>query len=139
MSKFEKLNDPVVARDGTFVSGQCMVKFCNYGFVTSRKWTQVYLTLLDGIVRIYDSEDSCTANPQSYVMQIVMGRHHEASEYKTKNYSKDPTKVIDFYCFYIQVDNGVLAATRQLKVASADPGFIERLVKCIDLHTRGNR
>ena len=133
---YATLNDPTTdAGEGGFVSGKANVKLCNFGFVTSKKWIQAYITIVDGIFRLYDSQDSCVANPQSFVHQIVLGSKHQASEAKKKNYSTDPLKIIEFFCFYIQIDNGALLPTRLIKIGSADPSFIEKVIKCIDLHT----
>ena len=118
----------------TFI-GKVVIKFCNMGFVTSRKWTAAYLTIVDGIVRLYDSIETCPTNSQNSALNIVLGNKHQASLAKKKNYSKDPMKVIEFFCFYIQIDNGVLLPTRLLKIGSPDPGLIENIIRCIDIHT----
>ncbi len=47
----------------------------------------------------------------------------------------DKLKIVDFFCFYIEIDNGIFFPTRLVKVGSADPGTVERLVKAIDLNT----
>jgi hypothetical protein len=133
---YQSLHDPVTSTDeSAFVAGKVVIKFCNMGFVTSRKWTSAYMTIIDGIVRIYDSIETCHANQQNYVLQIALGRKHQASIAKKKNYSMDPTKVIEFFCFYIQLDNGAFLPTRLIKIGSPDPGLVERIIKCIDINT----
>ena len=133
---YEALNDPVINTDESgFQAGKIVCKLCSFGFVVSKKWTSTYITILDGIVKIYDSEESCRSNPLNTVFQIVLSSRHRASEVKKKNYSQDKLKIIEFYCFYIEIDNGIFASTRLLKIGSPDPGIIERLVRCIDLMT----
>lgn len=132
---YTSLDDPVdAAVPEGFCAGKFMIKFCSMGLVTSSKWSTVWITLGDGILRVYDSEDSCSANAQSYVLQILLGKRHRASEVKTKNYSDNPLRVIDFFCFYIQLDNGIFQPTRQLKVASTDPKLVENFVASVDLN-----
>ena len=133
---YATLNDPATTDERGFVAAKIACKLCNMGFVTSKKWTSAYMTILDGIVKIYDSKESCEANPINPVMQIVLGSRHQASEVKKKNYSQDNLKIIEFFCFYVQTDNGMFGPTRLLKIGSPDPGTIERLVKCIDIHTQ---
>ena len=133
---YESLNDPVLTSDeGAFQAGKVVCKLCSMGFVASKKWTAAYITILDGIVKIYDSLESCQANPLNPVLQIVLGSRHRASAVKKKNYSQDKLKIIEFFCFYIEIDNGIFAPTRLIKLASPDPVIVERLVKCVDVHT----
>lgn len=130
------LNDPDhFDNPKAFVDANVCIKICSMGFVTSKKWIQAYLTIVDGIVRIYDSKESCHANPQAFVQQIVLGAKHQASIAKKKNYASDPTKVIEFFTFNIEIDNGVLLPTKLIKIGSPDPQIIERIIKCIDIHT----
>jgi hypothetical protein len=133
---YEQLNDPVInADESAFVAGDIVIKLCNMGFVTSRKWISAYITIIDGIVRIYDSKETCQANAQNSALQIVLGHHHQASVAKRKNYSKDPLKVIEFFTFYIQIDNGALLPLRLVKIGSPDGGLIERMTKAVDINT----
>lgn len=134
---YETLHDPVAADEDAFSASPVVVKFCNMGFVSSKKWTSAYVTIVDGVVRLYDSKESCLSDPQSSILKIVLTRHHMASEVKRKNYSPDKSHVLELFQFYIEIDNGIFAATRLIKIASPEPVIIEKMVKCIDLHTSG--
>lgn len=110
-----------------------LYNFINYCYISSISCS-CYITIVDGIVRIYDTEEICQSNPLSYAFQVVLGSKHQASQAKRKNYSTDPLKVLELYCFYIEIDNGIFASTRLVKIGSPDPALIERLIKCIDYH-----
>lgn len=128
-ANYEQMNDMHTVGENNFhfTSGKCMIKLCNMGFVTSKKWVPVYLTLFDGIIKIYDSRESCLANPHNSILQIQLSRKHVVSDIQTKDYSQNRMKVINFHCFYISTDNGIFAPGRLLKVASLERGFVEQL------------
>mmetsp|Transcript_7790 Transcript_7790/g.6963 ORF Transcript_7790/g.6963 Transcript_7790/m.6963 type:complete len:138 (+) Transcript_7790:87-500(+) len=131
---YQELNDPNINDPHAFVSASVSIRFCNMGFVTSKKWSSAYMTILDGIVKFYDSEESCQSNPLSHFLLITLGSKHQASEVKRKNYqSQDKRSVIEFFTFYIQIDNGIFLPTRLIKIGSPIPSIIEKIVKCIDV------
>jgi len=135
MSSYGSLGDHARTHDEeAFADAKVAVKFCNFGLVTSRKWNAAYVTVLDGIVNVYDSKESCVENPQSQVLQISLatkGTRH--SPIKVKNYSKDPLKVIEFHCFNIEIDNGMFAAAKMIKIGCFDRADAEKLCKAIRL------
>ena len=59
MARYAQLNDPIGPEDRTFAAGKVVVKFCNFGMVTSQKWVSAYVTILDGVFRLYDCQESC--------------------------------------------------------------------------------
>lgn len=140
-SNNEDYSDNSESGDGAraFASATIVSKFCNFGMVTSKKWVSTYLTILDGSVRLYDSQESCVNNPKSFALEIVLGKNHRASEITRKNYSQDKMKIIDFYCFYVEIDNGIFSPSKLLKIGSLDQHIAKSIVDCITLHTRSFR
>lgn len=133
-NRFEQLRDaPALDEEESFASGKVMIKFCSIGIVTSRKWVSAYLTVVDSVVKIYDSKESCLANPQSFVLKIVLDKTHCVSDIKRKNYSQNKLKIIDFYCFYIQIDNGIFSPSRLVKIGCLDELQALTLVNSIKL------
>jgi hypothetical protein len=61
MSNYAQLRDPPGgnADERAFAAGKVVAKFCNFGIVTSHKWISAYVTILDGVFRLYDSQESC--------------------------------------------------------------------------------
>jgi hypothetical protein len=118
----------------THASGKVMSKFCTLGFVTSKKWVSTYITVLEGKVRIYDSKESCIEDPLNYVLNINLSKNHRVSPIKRKNYSQIKLKIIDFFCFYIELDNGIFDATRLIKIGCLDQLQAESIAKCIKLN-----
>ena len=137
MASYGKMGDPVVSDEASFASAKVVTKFCSMGFVSSRKWTFAYLTILDGVVRMYESKEACEANNQNTIMEIVLQRGYRASPIKKKDYSQDPLKIIEFYCFYIEVDEGIFAALRKLKVGCSDLAVAEKLCRTINANSIG--
>lgn len=135
MSSYGSLSDHASTHEEeAFADAKVAVKFCNFGVVTSRKWNATYITVLDGFVNVYDSKESCIASPQSFVLRIPLsakGTRHSAI--KRKNYSKDPLKIIEFFCFNIEIDNGLFAATKLIKIGCFDNYDAEKLCKAIRL------
>ena len=114
-----------------FIATRVVSKFCSFGMVASKSWSDTYLTIIDGIVRLYDSEETCRVDPRKFVMEIPLGRSHRASAIQKKNYSKDKMQVIDFYCFYLEVDNGIFSATKMIKLGSLSEATAQSIVNCI--------
>mmetsp|Transcript_19973 Transcript_19973/g.19282 ORF Transcript_19973/g.19282 Transcript_19973/m.19282 type:complete len:140 (+) Transcript_19973:75-494(+) len=123
----------------TCYSGSIVSKFCNFGLVTSKKWNSTYVTILDGSLRIYDSQDSCTNNPHSHVLEIILGKNHRASEITKKDYSTDKMKIIEFHCFNVEIDNGIFSATKLIKIGSMDPRVAKSIADSIKIHSRSFR
>ena len=136
------LDDDDDSRDVTraYASSATIVsKCCNFGMVTSKKWISTYITILDGCVRLSDSQESCVNNPRSFALEITLGKNHRASEITKKDYSQDKMQIIDFYCFYVEVDNGIFSPTKLLKIGSLDERVAKSIVDCITLHSRSFR
>jgi hypothetical protein len=53
-----------------------------------------YVTVIDGVVRFYDSSDSCMANPSDTVLTISLSRNHRCSEVKVSDYSQDKVRCL---------------------------------------------
>ena len=107
-SRGERLRDLPSNDEEAHATGKVMSKFCSFGVVTSRKWTSTYIAIMDGTVKVYDSKETCLQNPLNSVLVISLSKYHRVTPIKVKNYSKDPMKIIDFHCFYIETDNGML-------------------------------
>jgi hypothetical protein len=60
----------------------------------------------------------------------------QASAIKRKNYSQDPLKIIDFYCFYVQLDNGMFNPTKELKIGCTERNTADKLIRAIEVNTR---
>ena len=52
---YASLPDPVVGHKDSFVKAVCNFKFCSLGLVVSNTWTAGYVTVVDGVLRLYDS------------------------------------------------------------------------------------
>eukprot|EP01036_Dinobryon_divergens_P028910 gene28909-37929_t len=131
------LNDPVTEdRRAYYSSGGICAKFCNMGIVTSSKWFSCYVVILDGVLTLYADEQSSLDNPQDPVLKINLSKYHGASAIKRKNYSQDPLKIIDFYCFYVQLDNGMFNPTKELKIGCTERSTADKLIRAIEINTR---
>lgn len=106
------------------IATRVVSKFCSFGMVASKSWSDTYLTIIDGVVRLYDSEQTCRVDPRKFVMEIPLGRGHRASTIIKKNYSKDKMQVIDFYCFYLEVDNGIPLSYPYLRILTLTNQFL---------------
>lgn len=139
MASFGRLPPPEgagLAEDNT--GALVSIKFCNLGFVTSQKWSSAYVTILDGVVRLYESEEACRDNPEgNSFSEIVLESGFRASTIKKKDYSKNPLQIIYFYCFYIEQDQGVFSALRKLKIGCTDQKVAKQLAKAVNIQARG--
>mmetsp|Transcript_9171 Transcript_9171/g.12666 ORF Transcript_9171/g.12666 Transcript_9171/m.12666 type:complete len:143 (+) Transcript_9171:36-464(+) len=133
---YSSLNDPVIEDGRAFAAGNVCAKFCSMGFVTSSKWFSCYIKILDGILHLYADEKSSQEDPQNVVLKISLSKYHRASAIKRKNYSTDPAKIAEFYCFYLEVDNGMFSPTKELKIGCVNRPTAETLIKAIDVNTR---
>ena len=136
-NRYENLHDPTDLHDArAFASGKCVAKFCSMGYVTSKKWFGCYITIIDGLLRLYDDEKTCQENPSNTVLTIPLDQNHATSSWKRKNYSQDPDKVIDFYCFYVIQNKDKFYQTRQLKIGCWNIEFAETLIRAIEFNTK---
>ena len=87
-------------------------------------------------MRLYADEQTAHSDPQNVVLKISLSKYHGASAIKRKNYSQDPSKIIDFYCFYVQLDNGMFPATKELKIGCTERSIVEKLIRAIEVNTR---
>ena len=135
---YQQLGDTRVVGGGenSFAANRVFTRFCTMGFVSSQKWNDTYMVIQDGYVRLYDSETTYRSNPTNYVLEIFLERKMEASKITAKNYSKNPSKPVELHCFYIEVNNGMWAATRLIKIASSDLATVQNFIKCIKYATR---
>ena len=134
---YQQLADTrVTGGENSFAAHRVFTKFCTMGFVSSQKWSDTYMVIQDGYVRLYDSESTYRSNPTNYVMEIFLDRKMETSKVTTKDYSKDPSKRVELHCFYIEINNGMWAAKRLIKIASSDMSTVQDFVKCIKYATR---
>ena len=140
MTSYATLNDPAELHDQRgFISANIVAKFCSMGIVTSAKWFPCYITIYDGILRLYDEENTVRYNPSNTVLQIPLDEKHRSSPWKRKDYSQSAGKTVDFYCFYIQKDNEIvppLGPVRELKIGCTDFHLLEKLMRCIEFNTK---
>jgi hypothetical protein len=70
-------------------------------------WIYIHIYIyIDMYIRIY-----------TYIyIHIYIGKNHRASEITKKDYSTDKMKIIDFYCFNVEIDNGIFSATKLIKI-----------------------
>jgi len=138
MRRYDALHDPVSNEDNAYYSGKIMAKFCSMGFVTSSKWFPAYITIIDGRLRLYADENAVTQAPNDFIQQVSLTRDHRSSAIKKKNYSKDNSMLIEFYCFYVEIDNGVLSPIRQLKIGCLTQQAAQQIVDAIEVNTKGD-
>mmetsp|Transcript_25129 Transcript_25129/g.55734 ORF Transcript_25129/g.55734 Transcript_25129/m.55734 type:complete len:148 (+) Transcript_25129:170-613(+) len=132
---FSTLNDPGDLHDERgFVSAKMVAKFCSFGKVTSNKWFPVYITVYDGILRLYDEEATAKASPTSSVLQIPLDYLRRPSIWKRKDYSQVDDKTINFYAFYIMKD-GPFGLYREIKLGSHDVATLEKVIRCVEFTT----
>ena len=121
---------------GQFYASRIFAKFCTLGIVSSKKWVDTYLTIQDGFVRLYDSEETYRLNPTNYVLEIFLDTKHQASETKSKDYSLETSKEAIINYMYLQVDNGIFAPYRLLKIGAAEIITLDNLRKGIKAATK---
>ena len=137
MKSYSSLNDPVTHDANAFAAGSVVAKFCSMGLVSSQKWFPCYISIIDGVLRLYDDEASSKMLPQYAVLQIPLSSHHQTSPIKKKAYTQNnANQAIELNCFYVQIDNGAFFPTRQLKVGCVDRAVAERLIRAIQVNVR---
>jgi len=133
-----RLPDPRDLPQGEDNTGALVsLKFCNFGLVTSKKWVSAYVTILDGMVRFYESEEACRDSPENSFSEIVLQSGFRASTIKKKDYSQNPLQIIHFYCFYIEQDQGIFSALRKVKIGCTDIKVAKQLAKAVNIQARG--
>ena len=138
MSAYKELADPVAAGSGLFVGARVCTKFCSMGLVASKKWTDTYITIQDGYLKLYDSENTYRTNPTNFVMDIHLDKSYTTSTTKSKDYSQRPGNVALINYMYLQIDNGIFSPYRVLKIGAVEAAALDKLRKGVDDATGGN-
>lgn len=133
---YNSLPDPALNDNRAVASGTCAAKFCSMGFVTSQKWFSAYITVLDGLLCLYDSEDSFNASPYNHIVRILITRDHTVTTIKMKQYAVDPTKPITFFCFYLMKKNVIGSSSKELKIGCVDLPRAEAICRAIEVTAR---
>ncbi len=120
----------------SFYSNEIFTKFCTYGLVTSKKWSDTYIVIQDGFIRLYDSENTYKSNPANYVLEIFLDNKYKTSPIQYKNYSKDAFKPIMIFYTYIIIENGMFSPSKILKIGSFNRNIIEDIEKAVQYATR---
>ena len=132
MSAYKELADPVAAGSGQFVGVRVCVKFCSMGLVSSKKWTDTYIIIQDGYLKLYDSENTYRTNPANFVLDIHIDNTYTTSPTKSKDYSQRPGSVAIINYMYLQIDNGIFTPYRVLKIGAVDSATLDTLRKGIN-------
>ena len=132
MSAYKELADPVAPGSGQFVGARVCVKFCTMGLVSSKKWTDTYIIIQDGYLKLYDSENTYRTNPANFVLDLHLDNTYTTSPTKSKDYSQRPGNVAIINYMYLQIDNGIFTPYRVLKIGAADVASIEKLRKGVN-------
>jgi hypothetical protein len=133
-SSYERMND----RDSqTVATAVCAAKFCSMGIVSSSKWYNAYIVIGDGVVKLYDSLESYQTNLESHILKISLTHNHSASEISRKNYSNDANRITEFFCFNVQIENGMFPPTKEVKLGFLDRNTAERIRRTVLANSRG--
>jgi hypothetical protein len=112
------------------VTEKVFTKFCIFGMVYSSKWDNTFLVVLDGVVRIYDSEETYQSAPENFVEQYILDSSSVTSSVYFKDYSTNSSPCIIHYAYLLE-DNGLWAPTKLIKFGSLDRVVVNRIVNCI--------
>jgi len=133
MASYATLSDPVTNHEDSFFSCVVAMKFCAMGMVTSSTWTSGYVTILDGVMKLYDSKETCELQPNEWVLRIGLEKGHYASPIQTTHVSQEfTTGGVDFHCFYLMKDYGVMVPLKQIKLSCTHLQTAQRLCRVID-------
>lgn len=136
---YNALNDPNEIHDErAFIKANVVAKFCSLGFVTSAKWFPAYIVVYDGVLKLYDSEETVKYSPGSTVLEIPLDKNHRPSAWKRKTYAQNGGLPTDFYSFYIMGESEWLGRVRELKIGTHDLNLLERILRCIETNTTNN-
>lgn len=140
MSQFANLNDDtdIDVPNGADLRAKVVAKFCSMGFVSSAKWFSGYIVIQNGYLKLYDHEDTEKYSAKTTVLEIPLDRQHRCSAWKRKNYKQGAGVPMDFFSFYIMVDNEWLGTIRELKIGSHDFHVVEDIMRCIEANTKNN-
>jgi hypothetical protein len=138
-AQYNTLNDPNELHDPRgFIKAKVVAKFCSMGFVSSAKWFSAYLIIYDGILKLYDHEDTVKYSPENTVLEIPLDNTRRPSAWKRKNYAQNDGAPTDFYSFYIMVEHEWLGRIRELKIGTHDLRTLETIMRCVEFNTRNN-
>lgn len=130
---YDDLDEPT----STLITEKIFSKFCFFGIVTSKNWDLTFLVVLEGVLRLYDSEETYLQGPENFVYQVVLKREHLASTMYVKNYAKNEAmEPVMIHYIYLLQDNGLWSPTRLLKIGSLDVNVIKRITNAIKQATR---
>jgi hypothetical protein len=135
---YATLHDPNLTLDhqASTISANVLAKFCSLGMVTSSKWFPCYITIQDGILRLYDEQNTVAYNPLNTVLEIPLEHTIHSSAWNRKDYSKSKGSPAVFSAFYITQDSLFGQQQRLLKIGSPDFSKIERIIRCVEHNTR---
>ena len=89
MSQYSSLNDPSELHDERgFIKSSVVCKFCSLGFVTSEKWFPGYIVIYDGVLKLYDNEETIKYNAQNTVLEIPLNHLRRPSVGNAKHTSR---------------------------------------------------
>lgn len=97
-----------------------------------KKWVSGYLHIFDGVARVYSDKESFDMDPDNSILDFVLQPGWRASEIKKKDYSKNPLQIVHFYSFYLEVDQGLFAALRKIKIGCTDLATAKTLARCVN-------
>lgn len=137
MSQYNTLNDPSELHDERgFIKAKVVCKFCSLGFVTSEKWFSGYIVIYDGVLKLYDHEETIKYSPQNTVLEIPLTHQRRPSVWKRKTYKQNGGVPTDFYSFYIMVEHEWLGRIRELKIGTHDLQTLENIMRCVEVNTQ---
>ena len=132
MKHYSRMEDiEMEAQDGGAVRAAVAAKFCSMGLVTSQKWFSSFIIMKEEILKLYDEEKTYLESPQNCVLEIALTKNHMTSPIRRKNYATDTASMVEFFCFYVEIENGVFFPTRQLKIGCLKRHVAERLIEKI--------
>lgn len=133
MASYATLSDPVTNHEDSFYSCVVAMKFCSMGMVTSTTWTSGYVTLLDGVLKLYDSKETCEKEANDYILRIGLEKGHYTSPIVEAWVSQDfASGGANFHSFYLMKDYGIMVPLKQLKLCCSHRETAERLVRVIN-------
>jgi hypothetical protein len=133
---YNTLNDPNELHDPRgFIKAKVVAKFCSLGLVSSSKWFSGYIIIYDGVLKLYDHEDTVKYSPENTVLEITLDKTRRPSAWKRKTYAQNDGQPTDFYSFYIMHDSEWLGRIRELKIGTHDLNRLESLIRCVEVNT----
>lgn len=124
-------HEDVSSGNQTMVSEKLFTKFCIMGFVYAKKWDITYFVVLDGVVRVYDSEDTFRDSPENFVTQYLLSHTTQISPIYSKDYSKNSSNPVVIFYSYLLQDNGFWSPTKLIKFGSSDRSAVERVISSV--------